>query len=229
MLLGILVIIVALVLFEGAGLFLLYQNVDKYSKYWETRAHQSGELTYLALGDSAAQGLGASAPEKGYVGIIAARLASATGKSIRVVNLSTSGARVQDVLHAQLPKVEKYKPDFVTMEIGANDTAQFDAQQFKDEFQQLVMLLPPGSYVSNMPYFGSRPGRRPAAYETSRIIRETAATSPSIRFVDLQAVTKERDSWRNYAADIFHPNNRSYKNWADAFWQEIEEDIHGKL
>ncbi len=217
--------IIILIVLIRLGLLLM--DVSGFQKYWTQRAQKPGDFIYLALGDSAAQGIGASQPQKGYVGLIADQAAAKTGKSVKVVNLSVSGAVVKDVLDKQLPASRDIKPDLVTIEIGANDVATFDEKRFTSEFQALVRQLPQGTYVSNMPYFATRPGRRPAAFKISEIIATTLKQRPDLKLIDLQTITQDRDSWLNYAADLFHPNDRAYKNWAEVFWKEIEKDIDG--
>ena len=61
------------------------------SKYWRERKLVKGQLLYVAIGDSAAQGIGASRPAHSYVGVIAKHL----GGTFRVVNLGISGATVR--------------------------------------------------------------------------------------------------------------------------------------
>ena len=75
-----------------------------------------------------------------------------------------------------------------------------------------------------MPYFGSRSGSRPKAKQASEIIKKLVETRPDLHFVDLQTITTNKDSLFGYAPDYFHPNNISYKNWADAFWQQIDKN-----
>ena len=55
---------------------------------------EPGDLVYVALGDSAAQGIGASTSDNGYVGLVADRLRERTGNPVLGVNLSRSGATV---------------------------------------------------------------------------------------------------------------------------------------
>ena len=50
--------------------------------------------------------------------------APSTGRSVRVVNLSVSGATVELAVRDQLPKFAKFRPDVVTVSIGANDIAK---------------------------------------------------------------------------------------------------------
>jgi acyl-CoA thioesterase-1 len=57
----------------------------------------------VALGDSTAQGLGASHPSADDVGQAHVELRRRTGVAWRVINLSCCGALTHDVLHGRLP------------------------------------------------------------------------------------------------------------------------------
>lgn len=220
----ILVVFGALVVIEVLALVWLASSVGRYKVFWESKAKEDGEITYLALGDSAAQGIGASSPMKGYVGVIANRIAEKTGKSVKIINISKTGAKMSDYLKDQAPIVKKTKADIVTIEIGANDVAKFDPETFRSDFKKVLATLPNGSYVSNMPLFNSRPGSTTNAKTASMIIEEELKKYPKLVFVDLQKQTSENQSIFGFAPDLFHPNNLSYKNWADAFWQKIEQN-----
>ncbi|MBC7707780.1 SGNH/GDSL hydrolase family protein [Polaromonas sp.] len=211
-----------LVLAEIISLLQLRSSLTSNATYWKQRSAVMGEITYVALGDSAAQGIGASKPANGYVGIIAERLERKTGKTVRVVNLGVSGAKVQDVIDKQIPQLKNYKPDYVTIEAGANDVVNFNAAKFKASYDQLVPLLPANTVVATMPNFGGRISRDNAVKAANNIVRETAA-SRGLLVADLYTVTKSHESPFNYAADFFHPNNRGYKNWADAFWTVLNK------
>ncbi len=221
----ILIIIAALILAEILALAWLYFSVGQYRNFWVNKAQDQGEITYLALGDSAAQGIGASSPMRGYVGLIAKRLEKQTGKKVRVVNLSVTGAKMSDYLRDQAPEVSKYKPDVVTIEIGANDVKTYNEQTFRNEFRQVLATLPADTYVSNMPLFNSRPSSTDPAKAASVVIEQELANYPELTFVDLQKQTTEHQSIFGFAPDLFHPNNLSYKNWADAFWLKISGNI----
>src|SRR6187431_2394882 len=64
------------------------------SDWWKAQRAKNGELLYVAIGDSAAQGIGASRPGRSYVGLVAARIRSISSLQLRVVNLGISGATV---------------------------------------------------------------------------------------------------------------------------------------
>ncbi len=208
---------------EVIGLLFLYYSVSRYKNFWVDKSKESGEITYLALGDSAAQGIGASSPMRGYVGLVAKRIENETGKSVRIVNLSVTGAKMDDYLKDQAPEIKKYNADIITIEIGANDVANFDARSFRANFKKVIATLPEDAFVSNLPLFNSRPSSTQNAKVASKIVEEELKRRPDLVFVDLQKQTKDNQSIFGFAPDLFHPNNLSYKNWADAFWAKIDK------
>lgn len=218
------VVIACIVALEIAALIWLGTTVGRYKNYWQERAKQSGEITYLALGDSASQGIGASTPNKGFVGLIAKRLENKYDKQVKVVNLSITGAKLDDYLKEQAPKVKYIKADFVTIEIGSNDIKNYNADEFTKNFRLVLETLPDGSYVSNMPLFNSRPGSTANAKLASKIVENELKKYPKLKFVDLEKQTSDNQSIFGFAPDLFHPNDLSYKNWANAFWNQIDKE-----
>jgi lysophospholipase L1-like esterase len=221
---GVGIVVLVPVLTEVVALVLLGSQVVRYRKHWQ-QLPVSGELVYVALGDSAAQGIGASKPELGYVGQLAKRIHQQTGKTVRVVNLSVSGATTQDVVDHQIPQLAAYRPDIVTLDIGANDIARgYDAAAFTASYTRLASQLPPHTIIGNLPYFGGRIRRNAQALEANRII-DRLAREHNLPVADLQTLTHQRHTWRAYAADYFHPNNRGYHNWADAYWPTVQQQL----
>ncbi len=219
----ILIVLGILIALELLGLLWLLLTVSNYKEFWVKKANEPGEITYLALGDSAAQGIGATSPTRGYVGIIASRIEAQAQKSVKVVNLSKTGAKMQDYLDEQAPQISNIQADIVTIEIGANDISVFDPDKFRSDFKKVLLTLPDGAYVSNMPLFNSRPASTPKAKAASVIIKEELRAYPKLIFVDLEKQTTENQSIFGFAPDLFHPNDLSYKNWADAFWIQINK------
>lgn len=217
----ILIIIGVLVLAEIAALLWLASTVKSYERFWATKAQESGEMTYLALGDSAAQGIGATSPMRGYVGLIAKRLQAQSGKSVKIINLSKTGAKMDDYLRDQAPRAQKIKADVVTIEIGANDVTAFNAEDYRAQFKKVLASLPDGAYVANMPLFNSRPGTKSNAKQASQIVQEELRAYPRLHLANLEKQTSEHQNIFGFAPDLFHPNNISYKTWADAFWGAI--------
>lgn len=144
---------------------------------------------------------------------------------MHVVNISVSGAKIQDVITKQLPELKNYRPDLVTIDIGANDVAgNYNSQIFQKQYDALAAALPKGTVVGNMPYFGGRIRHNSQAINANQYIA-AAAQQHDLRVADLQTITHQRNSILDYAADYFHPSNRGYRNWADAYWQVIEPTL----
>lgn len=221
----ILLIVGTLVIVEVTALIWLANSVGRYRTFWENKAKEKGEITYLALGDSAAQGIGATSPMRGYVGLFASRLSEKTGKTVKIVNISKTGAKMTDYLKEQSPRINTIDADITTIEIGANDVTNYDEKKFREEFKKVLQTLPDGAFVSNMPLFNSRPGSTNNAKLASNVIEQELKNYPRLVFVDLQKQTTENRSIFGFAPDLFHPNNLSYKNWADAFWIQINSTI----
>lgn len=221
---GLLILVVVVVVIELVALLRLKASVTSYAAYWKRPS--AGTFTYVALGDSAAQGIGASQPQNGYVGLLANRIGQVTGQKVRIINLSVSGAKIQDVTDKQLPQLRQYRPDLVTVDIGANDVAgSYNPRLFQAEYSRLATTLPKGTVVANIPYFGGRIRHNRQAVNADKYIA-VAAEKNNLQLADLQTITRQRNSVRNYAADYFHPSNRGYKNWADAYWLVIQPSLH---
>jgi lysophospholipase L1-like esterase len=120
---------------------------SEYRRYWEEsneRARQAGGPLWVALGDSTAQGIGASAPDRGYVGQLLVRLRDEQRRPWRVVNLSVTGARVADVVRAQVPRINEVgEPELVTCAAGANDVIRFGFRRVVEALADLIRALPP--------------------------------------------------------------------------------------
>ena len=205
---------------------ILNETLPVHSLWWRTRAKDKGDLLYAVIGDSAAQGIGASAPHRGYVGILTEHIRLATGRSVRVVNLSVSGATVELAVRDQLPKFVTLTPDIVTVAIGANDIALWDAAVFEAGIRQVFAALPPNALVADLPCFHLPRNERMVAV-ANRIIRQVAAEH-RLTVVPLHATTKRlglRSVATHVAGDLFHPNNRGYRAWADAFLPALSDHL----
>jgi acyl-CoA thioesterase-1 len=198
---------------------MLSEMIPVHSAYWRERRRRPGDLLYVALGDSAAQGIGASRPGRGYVGLLARDLRRSTGRTVRVVNLAQSGGRLQDALAKQVPALSRLDPDVVTVSVGANDIATFDVDRFEREVEELFAALPASAIVADLPsfYLGELERR---VRQANGIVR-AAASRHALPVAPLHRVTARRTAartaLRDVAADFFHPNDRGYEVWASAF------------
>lgn len=211
----------------GSKLRHLRQEVDRYARHWSAPKGEVGGVLYVALGDSTAQGIGASGPEQGYVGMIAERLRTTTGRPVLIINLSRTGARVRDVVVDQLPQLAGLTPDIVTVGVGANDIRRYEIGRFSADVDELVAALPADAVMGDVPWFmHGGMGRRSneAADYVARV-----AKARGLAVAGLHDATQRR-GWASmltdFAADWFHPRNRGYRVWADAFWEAMVSDAH---
>ena len=79
-----------------------------------------GRLRYVALGDSTAQGIGACDPCNSPPYLLALAL-TAYYSPVIVTNLAVSGVTTRDVIQGQLPQMDSYTPNLVTVFVGTND------------------------------------------------------------------------------------------------------------
>jgi len=219
---------ILLALVTGFRLVLLKIQVTTFRTHWIKRVAEKpaeDDFIYVALGDSAAQGLGASNPEKGYVGLVAKHIEETTGKHVHVINLSVSGAKIRDVINVQLPLIKKLpRVDLVTVEAGANDVGGFEEVKYRADATELAGLLPANTYVADGPSFKGT--RKNSWDDTSRqaagVMAEAVQARGDLKLARLYDKTKGQGI-ADFAADFFHPNNRGYKNWAAAFIEAIKQ------
>ena len=189
-----------------------------HSAWWRDRFDRKGKLLYVAMGDSAAQGIGASSPARSYVGRISASIRRQSHTSLRVVNLSVSGSTTWLCRKDQLPKFEKYEPDVVTVAIGANDIIQFNPESFEKNLRVIYGALPSHAIVGDLPAMWI-PDREKKLVEANAIVRRVAGEF-GLTVAPLYETTRKQGffrTYRNSAGDLFHPNDRGYRVWASAF------------
>ena len=225
-----LAVLFVIIVFFAARLGELYTQLARYQKYWlksNLVPVEPQDFVYVAFGDSAAQGIGASKPDKGYVGLIAKELQN-EHERVKVLNLSKSGAKIADVLQTQLPLYEQLNlknRHIATIEIGANDIISFNSQKFEAEMDELMTKLPKDTIISDVPSFS---GSRYAKYE-SRVLEANSiihslAGKHGFNPARLHNKVSANHGLRTFAADLFHPSDYGYKtNWLPAFMERINE------
>jgi lysophospholipase L1-like esterase len=209
------------------GIAVTLDSVEPFRAEWETSnasaIARSGPL-WLALGDSTAQGIGAPAPDRGYVGQLRPLLEARDGRSWRVVNASRTGARLRDVITNQLGWLDRLPspPNLVTCAVGANDvTWRPVLRRILRDLTTLLDRLPPGAVVATLPH-GLGRSRAPVINE---VIRAQAATR-GLGVADVWARTGP--PWaEKFAPDHFHPSERGYRDWTAAFAAALGLDESG--
>lgn len=197
-------------------------QIEPYTAWWDAQNQRSagteGPLL-VAVGDSTAIGIGASAPDRSYVGLLRGRLQAhrgpdAAGNPWRVVNLGLSGARVADALERQMPVVAQLQADVVVCCIGTNDLVWGrETTGLRDNLRRLVEALPDGSVV------GSLGGGSARSRMVNRALRRAAAER-SLPLVDTWSEPAPEGRER-LAVDRFHPNDLGYELMAVPFYRAL--------
>jgi acyl-CoA thioesterase-1 len=194
----------------------LHTRIGAHTRYWEALADRQGEILYVAIGDSTAQGIGAREPAGSYVG----QLERMLGGRLRVVNLSISGAQLSDVITALLPRLARLDTTnaLVTFAAGANNIADFDPERFRRDLATILDALPDHTLVAELPSFYVRP-HQTRVREANRILHELA-DQRDLLVVPLHGATNRFGPAAivtHHARDLFHPNDRGYRIWARTF------------
>ncbi len=194
----------------------LHTRIGAHTRYWDQLADRHGDILYVAIGDSTAQGIGARDPSGSYVG----QLERMLGARLRVVNLSISGARLSDVISALLPRLAQLDTEhaLVTFAAGANNIADFEADRFRRELATIFDALPGHTLVAELPSFYISP-YQDKVRQANRILHELA-DQRDLAVVPLHGATNRFGPAllvTHHAKDLFHPNDRGYRIWARTF------------
>ncbi|GAA4284579.1 hypothetical protein GCM10022261_21100 [Brevibacterium daeguense] len=214
----------------GLSLRTIRRQSSEHPRFWASRIvadmpSQRSTLSYVALGDSAASGVGVDDPESGYVSRIEQRLGELSGQGVRTANLSVPGASTWLLLEDQLPLFEQLpEPDVVTCIIGGNDMIdpKFTIEGFEWTLVRLFPRLPRGTVVSTIPSFGLPPFEKKVR-AANQLIR-AYAHDHGLYLADLYSATYALWPIKYFfhvAGDFFHPNERGYRVWADAIWEAV--------
>lgn len=198
-----------------------YAQVDAYAQQWEQAnagAQSADGPLWLVLGDSAAQGVGASAHDRGWVGQVRARLVAADPRPWRLLNLSRSGARTREVVDVQWPRARQLlagvEPELLTAVVGGNDATGSREGAWLADVDALCAAMPPGAVVATV-------ARGVFERKTARVNAHLRARAGErgLLVADLWAHTGP--PYRGLYADGFHPNDAGYRQWADAVCEAL--------
>lgn len=209
-------------LIVGGILVRNFITVKNYSNYWQQRSIDGGDYIYVALGDSTAVGVGASSPEKSYVGLIAQQIQDTTGKSVRVINLATGDASIDNIITDQIPELSLYKPDLITLTVGSKDIdSNTDISVIAQKFNALFALLPAHSYVAQLP--NTLDAKKDQRIQDLNSLIGNEADQAGVNMVPLYDATKKGNIDISYFDwDLSHPNDKGYLLWANTFLSAIQ-------
>jgi acyl-CoA thioesterase-1 len=172
------------------------------------------------LGDSFTIGTGSS-PGEAFPAKLAERW-RARGCNVEVKNVAVNGYTTEDVIREELPVLERYRPTFITIAVGANDIVQGRSEdEYRASLRRIfsasktsgarVVVLPQPDW-SRSPVASSFGDRARIAKSIRRydaiLAEETRASGAT--FID------ERPEPGAVAPDGLHPSTAAHAAWADA-------------
>ncbi len=203
---------------------------------WGGNLLEPKPFVYVALGDSTAEGVGASMPERSYTRLVYRRLCRQY-RNVHYYNFGRDSAKSRDVLDNQTLDAIGCNPDLITLSIGANDirfgvTIRTFTRQLKKLLQRLqdktyasiiIATIPDFSMVPRVPVILKIPSSIAIA-RYNKVIKQTAMEL-NITYADVFPQNAEyfRLHPETVAKDGFHPSDFGYAVWANALLLDMQK------
>lgn len=204
-------------------------------------------LRFAVLGDSTTAGVGVERAEDALPYLIAQRVADAESRAVHVVSYGWAGARVDDLVHTQLPRALEplrssetrsylHEADLVAVVIGSNDaTHNTPPGRFRSDMRAVlegIRAAAPNARVvlAGIPAFrGALRGIEPLIFladQYARLLRPIARSEAGrigVAYADLARDVPERIRGRTdvLSSDQFHPSVVGYTAWADVIAEAL--------
>lgn len=198
-----------------------------------SRNHEG--FVYVAMGDSATAGIGASRPERSFPSVIHKYLKNRYKKT-HYHNLGKRRSPTRWVIDDQLDKAIDLQPDLVTISTGANDIRVKNLPwKFEEELHHLIRKLKTETnavvVINSIPNFTHtswvplilKPVVAVAIRRFNKII-EKVAREEGIIYVDLNPHTLlfAKMYPEAMADDNFHPSDFGYALWANSIIHTLQ-------
>jgi lysophospholipase L1-like esterase len=195
-------------------------------------------MRYLALGDSFTIGTGTT-PDRSFPAILVTRWWD-DGHECDLRNPAVNGYTTEDLIREELPLVESYRPDLVTILIGANDiVAGVPEQRYRAQLRRIherVRAGAPAAARFGLPQpdwsltpggaaFGD-PGRTARTIERFNQIAREEIESAGGAYIDIFPLMRAQMRKGMTAPDGLHPSAEAYSEWAGALLLALREAGH---
>lgn len=192
-------------------------------------------IRYLVLGDSTAVSVGGTY-DRGIAMMTARHLAER--RSVEMLNLAVSGARIRDVLHEQLPRIGAFIPDVVLLDAGANDVIRLTGarslgRDLNEIARRLRTINPDVLIVVTGAADMTTPPRipwvlRPLAGARTRALNRVFIEESARLGLTFAPIAREtgplfRADPSLFSADRFHPDDRGYSTWITVINRALDE------
>lgn len=206
-----------------------FTSIGLFRGAWQKANAQQAEndsFIIVALGDSTVQGIGGLRISDSFINQVAVRITSDTGKAVKIINLSVSGADSGQLLETQLSEFKKLKrSDAVVVAVGPNDiTHKKSLESFLKNYETLLSQLPAEkTVIASLPPMGPKDTKGRSSYEWGQALKSVAKKYNVAIAPVFDKVKPRANDFRTYGGDFYHPSRAGYKLWADAFTPEVEK------
>jgi lysophospholipase L1-like esterase len=148
-----------------------------------------------------------------------------------VANLAVNGYSSHDVIEHELPRLDRFRPEFASLLIGVNDVVQrVPAEAYRRNVAQILDSLlgrlgpkrivavatPDYTVTPSGASFGD-PARQSAGIAVNNTILRELAQERGVGFVDIFDLSRRVGGERTMVArDGLHPSGAQYRLWVDA-------------
>jgi lysophospholipase L1-like esterase len=196
-------------------------------------------LRYVALGDSYTIGTAVAEAER-FPNQLVAALGPQQATLRLVANLATNGFTSRDLIDIELPALDTYDPEFVTVCIGVNDVVQrvpletyqanvvaiLDALLERLPPERIVVVAIPEYTVTPKGANYGDPLINRAGIQADNAAMESLAAERGIRFVDIYDISLEAETDPSLVADDrLHPSGAQYARWVERLLPVVEDAI----
>ncbi|KTD11344.1 arylesterase [Legionella jamestowniensis] len=176
--------------------------------------------TILVLGDSLSAAYGINAKD-GWVNLLHTKLKE-NNYDYRVINLSTSGDTTSNGL-AKLPKaLQRYQPDIVIVQLGANDGLRgLSVTKMKENLEKIIRESQNAHARVLLVATQLPPNYGPTYLKKFATVYEELATQYQIRLIPmfLEGVAGNSQLMQQ---DGLHPNNKAQARILSNIWANLE-------
>jgi len=181
---------------------------------------------FLALGDSFTIGTGTS-PDRSFPAVLVGIWRDG-GARVELANPAVNGYTTDDLIADELPLVASFRPDLVTLLIGANDIVQgARADRYRSQLARIherIRSDGPRARVIALPQPDWSLSPAAAGFGDPVVIARTIARFNDLAreeaelagagWIDLFPLMREQAQRRMFAPDGLHPSAEAYAEWA---------------
>jgi len=233
--------IVIILLLSTFALVFSFWYFNQISQKSNMQITSNGKIRYVAIGDSYTIGYGVSEKNR-WPNVLVYNLKKEGINISLVANPSVSGFSVRDAIEFELSEVERIKPDFVTILIGANDsfrqeetkTYQKDLIELLDRLEKIlpnpkniILITIPDYSISPQAFGFPKEELSKLIQDYNEVIKEEG-NKRGLRVADIFPVSQTMIETSDYIEDGLHLSAKGYLKWEKVIFPVVFDFLKDK-